>query len=111
MRRIRVLASLGLFLLGAGCIWGCRREIPVNPDAPGPAVTTEKPTPAQLVAYMNDNARLLQSIKSARLEIDAKEGRESIGLIGSLSCEKPRDFRLRGHGGRPAGRGHRLQQR
>ena len=91
MSRIRVLASLGLVLLGAGC----RRELPVNPDGPPAAVTTEKPTPAQLVAYMNDNARLLQSIKSTRLEIDAKEGREGIGLTGTLFCEKPRDFRLR----------------
>ena len=89
MRRFAVLAGLGAVVLAAGC----RREL--TPDPPSPAVTTAKPSAEQLVAYMNQNAQLVQSIKSTRLEIDAKEGREGVGLTGTLFCQKPRDFRLR----------------
>ena len=44
---------------------------------------------------MNENAHVLQSIKSTRLEIDAKEGRRGHRTPRQLFCEKPRDFRLR----------------
>ena len=93
MRRLAVLAALGVAVVAFGCLPGCRREL--VPDAPSPAVTSQKPTTAQLVAYMNENAQLLQSIKSTNLEIEATQGRETIGLGGTLFCEKPRDFRLR----------------
>ena len=92
MRRNLILVGLGAFsvLILAS---GCRREM--VPDPPAAVSKTGKPTTADLVAYLNHNAQLVQSIKSPRLEIQAKQGNESIGLDGSLFCQKPRDFRLR----------------
>ena len=102
MRRFRILTGLGLLTLAAGCIWGCKRD--VVPDNPDVKVTTEKPTAPQLVAWMNQNASLVQSVKSTKVEIDAKQGGESIGLEGQLFCQKPRNFRLRANDplGKPA---------
>lgn len=94
MRRFRMLTGLGLVAAVVGCLPGCKRDIPVQPDSPVTA-TNEKPTAANLVAYMNENARLVQSIKSTEVQIDAKQAGEAIGLEGSLFCQKPRDFRLR----------------
>jgi hypothetical protein len=93
MRRYAILAGLGAFsvLTLAG---GCRREM--IPDPPAAVSKTGKPTVPDLVAYLNHNAQLVQSIKSTELEIQAKQGNESIGLQGTLFCEKPRNFRLRG---------------
>ncbi len=93
MRRLAIFAGLIVAVVAFGCLPGCRREL--VPDVPSPAVTALKPSPAQLVAYMNDNAHLLQSVKSTNLEIQATQGRDTIGLAGTLFCEKPRDFRLR----------------
>src|SRR5207245_232991 len=53
------------------------------------------PTAAALVEYLNYNARLVQSLKSTKVELDAKQNGESIGLEGTLFCQKPRNFRLR----------------
>ncbi len=91
--------------------WECSRSPPgVSPlgsaqPAPEPpaAVTTQTPSADNLVAYMNENARLVQSIKSTKVEIDAKQAGESIGLEGMLFCQKPRNFRLRADAlGKPA---------
>ena len=71
MRRLTIFAGLIVAVVAFGCLPGCRREL--VPDAPSPAVTAQKPSPAQLVAYMNDNAHLVQSIKSTNLEIQAKQ--------------------------------------
>jgi hypothetical protein len=91
MRRFAVLAGLGAIVLGVGCLPGCKRD--VVPDN-GVTVNTEKPTPAQLVEYLNANARIVQSIKSTKVEMDAKQGNDSIGLEGKLFCQSPRNFRL-----------------
>jgi hypothetical protein len=73
------------------------------PDPPAAVSKTGKPTVPDLVAYLNNNARQVQSIKSTNLEIQAKQGNDSIGLQGSLFCQKPRDFRLRANvAGSPA---------
>lgn len=100
MRRLAILAGLGTLVLGVACLPGCKRN--VVPDPPV-AATTEKPSVPQLVAYLNDNAHLLGSVKSTSVQIDAKQGREAIGLEGSLFCQKPRNFRLRAKAlGQPA---------
>ena len=100
MRRTAILVGLGAFSVVA-LASGCRREI--IPDAPAAVSKTGKPTAADLVAYLNNNAHQVQSIKATRLEILAKQGNESIGLDGALFCQKPRDFRLRANvAGSPA---------
>ena len=92
MRRLAVLAGLGLAVLAVGCL--PLRPKPASPD-PSPNVTTQVPSAAELVQYMNDNAALVQSVKSTEVEISAKQGSESIGLTGQLFCQKPLNFRLR----------------
>jgi len=100
MRRFPMPAGLVLAVAAVGCIHGCKRD--VQPDAPVTA-TTKKPTAANLVAYLNDNAQRVRSIKSTEVQIDAKQAGEAIGLEGSLFCQKPRDFRLRAKvAGQPA---------
>jgi hypothetical protein len=99
MRRYTISAATAfgvLTLLG-----GCRREM--IPDPPAAVSKNAKPTAPDLVAYLNHNAQLVQSIKSTQLEIQAKQGNDSIGLQGTLFCQKPRDFRLRANvAGQPA---------
>jgi hypothetical protein len=100
MRRYAMLAGLGAVSVVA-LASGCRREI--IPDPPAAVSKNGKPTTTDLVAYLNNNARQVQSIKSTQLEIQAKQGNDSIGLQGSLFCQKPRDFRLRANvAGQPA---------
>jgi hypothetical protein len=53
------------------------------------------PKAEQLVAYLNDNARRVQSVHCNDLDIDAKQGFQSIGLRGRMVCQKPRNFRLK----------------
>jgi len=73
------------------------------PDPPAAVSKNAKPTVPDLVAYLNNNAHQVQSIKATNLEIQAKQGNDSIGLQGSLFCQKPRDFRLRANvAGSPA---------
>ena len=101
MRRFKILTGLGLLALAAGCIWGCKRDVVPDPPA---TVTTQTPSAANLVAYLNKNARLVQSVKSTKVEMDAKQDGQSIGLEGMLFCQKPRNFRLRANDplGKPA---------
>jgi hypothetical protein len=101
MRRFALLAGVGLAVVAVGCLPGCRRNV-VADDGVG-KVSTEKPTAPQLVAFLNKNARLVQSIKSTQVEIDAKQSGDGVGLSGSLFCQKPHDFRLRANlAGQPA---------
>ena len=99
MRRTPIFAATAFSVLTL--VGGCRREM--IPDPPAAVSRTTRPTPPDLVAYLNHNAQLVQSIKCTQLEIQAKQGNDSIGLQGTLFCQKPRDFRLRGTvAGQPA---------
>ena len=100
MRPYAILVGLGAVSV-VTLASGCRREM--IPDPPAAVSKNGKPTTTDLVAYLNNNARQVQSIKSTQLEIQAKQGNDSIGLQGSLFCQKPRDFRLRANvAGQPA---------
>jgi hypothetical protein len=91
MRQLSFAAFLAATLAFTGClpkdIWSGNaqarvRPLPQNVDA------------ATLIASVNDNARRLQSLQADDVIIDAREGRESVGLSGVMSCQKPRNFRL-----------------
>lgn len=59
-------------------------------------VATGNPTAEQMVAYLNDNARRLQTIQCNQVAIDSKQGNQNIpGLDGLLVVQKPRQFRLK----------------
>src|SRR5262245_17866410 len=96
MRKVLTLVlgiALALPLL-AGChlLNGSRRPDPViNP----PVNRDQKPSTESLVNYLNQNSKRVQSLK-ASLEIDAKQGVQSIGISGGLAARRPRDLRLRG---------------
>jgi hypothetical protein len=64
-------------------------------DASGPAVTRSRATPESLVKYLNDNANLIDSVRSPEVQLDVKADGSGGGLTASLSCLKPRYFRLR----------------
>src|SRR5262245_22631971 len=55
-----------------------------------------QPTAASLVAYLNDNARLVQALRCEDLNLEAHQGKERGSVDGRLDCMKPRNFRLTG---------------
>ena len=67
-------------------------------DAPGPGgnmrVTSGTPTAPELVAHLNNNARLLQTLQVKDLDLQASLGNETVGLMGRLACQQPRNFRM-----------------
>ncbi len=94
MRRLLTLGALALALaipLAAGCHLLPNRDR--NPAVNPPPATGTPDAPA-LVNYLNLNAQKIQSIQ-ASVALDARQGRQPIGLDGEMACQKPRDFRLR----------------
>jgi hypothetical protein len=89
-----MLTRLGVALvLAIPLVAGCRllpNNGPGNPAIP-PDRTPDVPA---LVNYLNQNAARVQTVR-AKVDIDAKQGRQAIGLGGMMACQKPRDFRLR----------------
>jgi len=95
MRKIQTLVlgiALGLPLL-AGCylINPRKNDTPINV----PTTSDKQPTTASLVNYLNLNAKQIQSVR-ASLEIDAKQGIQSLSISGGLAARRPRELRLRG---------------
>ncbi|HKB02309.1 MAG TPA: hypothetical protein VKD90_08820 [Gemmataceae bacterium] len=99
MRPIRAtVVGLSLLVLGTGCnLFGPRPE---RPDAKAPPVPTghlDRPTPEQLVRYLNRESSRLQSIQTSDLSISVWSQGNSVGLdSGTLLCQKPRYFKLVG---------------
>jgi hypothetical protein len=92
MRKVAVGLSLGLLML-AGCDWS--KSI-TRPRDDGVAVNMPKPEVARLVAYMNDNARRIQTVEATDVQIDCRQDHQSVGVSAMLVCQKPNNFRLRG---------------
>jgi hypothetical protein len=90
MRTLTSALALSVLLLSAGCHWPNFHPDP-NTQTRGPVPT---PDAAALVGYLNDNAKRVQSIECASLTIDAREGIQTVGLTGMMSCQKPRNLRL-----------------
>jgi hypothetical protein len=90
MRQIRSALTLSVLLLSAGCHWPNFHPDP-STQSRGPVPT---PDAAALVGYLNDNAKRVQSLECASLTIDAREGIQTVGLTGMMSCQKPRNLRL-----------------
>jgi hypothetical protein len=94
MRPINARVALALAVL-APLVGGCGQS-PIARDK----LRNEPPPPDQkveapaLVKYLNDNAKRVQAVQSTRVAIDAKQGRQAVGLDGMMVCQKPRNFRL-----------------
>lgn len=54
----------------------------------------ELPSREALVAYLNDNASRVRSVRVGELDITASQGLQSFGLRGKMVVQKPRDFRM-----------------
>jgi hypothetical protein len=99
MRLSRAVWALGLSLLA-----GCAVIKPKHDDGAGTGrpphgqVEEQRPaTEADLVRYLNKEARGLQTIYVDDLFIDAAaQGRKAPGVRGWMVCDKPRNFRLQG---------------
>src|SRR5919199_4110500 len=94
MRPITARLGLALGLL-APAFAGCGQS-PIARDktAADPPLPEQKVEIPALVKYLNDNAGRVQAVRSTRLDIAAKQGREQVGLDGMMVCQKPRNFRL-----------------
>jgi len=93
----RRLMYLGVALaLAFPLVVGCHLLPNRNPTPNNNALIPPDRTPdaPALVNYLNKNAERLQTVR-AEVAIDAKQGRQVLGLDGNLACQKPRDFRLR----------------
>jgi hypothetical protein len=99
MRLSRAVWALGLSLLA-----GCAVIKPKHDDGAGTGrpphgqVEEQRPaTEADLVRYLNKEAKGLQSLDVSELFIDAAaQGRKAPGVRGWMVCDKPRNFRLQG---------------
>ena len=84
---------LGLAVLAAGCNTLGPMFKQKESSAP---VASGNITAEQMVTYLNDNARRLQTIQCNQVAIDSKQGSQNIpGLDGLLVVQKPRQFRLK----------------
>jgi hypothetical protein len=97
MRGMQFLTGLVLLALGLSLSTGC---LPLNKQnqndlvRPATAFTAGKVSPESLVNYLNDNARRINSLR-AKVDMDVTQDGKSVGPVGVLVCEKPRNFRLR----------------
>ena len=84
-----------LVMLSAGCEstrWNWLKREPANDIA---AKSGDSPTVTDLVAYLNDNARRLRTLRVDDLAVDAMLDNQPVGLRGIIFAEKPRNFRMK----------------
>jgi hypothetical protein len=89
-----VTASVGVGLLSAAA--GCA-NFPYGPTPPRPLPRVEPaatPSAAQLVNYLNKNAKMVQTLEVTELNLDCRQDSQPVALEAKLFCRKARDFRL-----------------
>jgi RNA polymerase sigma factor (sigma-70 family) len=100
-----VLVAVAVLGVGAGTLVRPARAVG-QPDAlkaepksaPGLTlrVAADAPSAELLVAYLNDNARRIQTLECRQLDIECRLGHHPVGVTGQLAYRGPRDFRLTG---------------
>ena len=93
---IRILC-LGLLavLSATGCEstrWNWLKREPAQDLAAKPGAP---PNVVNLVAYLNENASRVNTVRFDDMSIDATMGSQSFGLRGRIYAEKPRNFRMK----------------
>jgi hypothetical protein len=91
MRQITSALGLAALLVLAGCKPWLRQPNGVPPPAASGPQTVDAGT---LVSSLNANAQRLQSLQVDDLDIQARADGNYVGLVGVMSCQKPRNFRL-----------------
>ena len=91
------ISMLGLILVvtTTGCEstrWNWLKKEPTNDVAAKPGANASA---ASLIAYLNDNASRVKTLRFDDLSIDATMGTQNIGLHGRIYAEKPRSFRMK----------------
>lgn len=92
MRNVILSLGLGAALLSTGCS-GIQRS---RPATDGRRAADVAPTAPAMIGYLNDNARRIQGLTCADLEMECRQGREAGVVGGRLDCARPRNFRLTG---------------
>src|SRR5690348_12644246 len=91
MRQMTSALGLAAVLLLAGCRPWLRQPAPTPPPRAAGPVSVDAAT---LVGALNANAQRLQSLQVDELDIQAHADNEQVGLVGVMSCQKPRNFRM-----------------
>ena len=100
MRGVWIRLALGSTVLGSAVLLaGCDRWVRPEDRTSAARLPASTPKPEQLVAYMNSNAQRIRSLESFDLDIDAKADNQSVGLSGTMACQKnapgqPANFRM-----------------
>jgi hypothetical protein len=93
MSRLLPIFVFGTLLLTVGCTppW----SNVVNPPNRGQGrYISETPTAAQLVSQLNATSQRLRSLECRDVDIQAKQGHQTIDVLGIMMCQQPRDFRI-----------------
>lgn len=94
MRHLSLGMGLGLVLLSTGCNSFAVMRGAGTPQ-PVARVPNEVPSKEAILAYLNDNAARVQSVRCKELDLDVRQGiQPGIGLRGQVVCQKPRNFRM-----------------
>ena len=93
MRHLQIGLGLAL-LLPAGCNTFPMTRGTGAQAQPVARTSAEVPSKEAIIAYLNDNANRVQSLRCKDLDIGVKQGMQSVGLRGKVVCAKPRGFRL-----------------
>lgn len=91
MRHVTTAAGVGAVLLLAGCNQLFHKT--TNPEVATQPLPRDL-TAAKLVAYLNDNAAKVQTVRCNGLDLDCKQGFQSVHLTANMACQKPNGFRL-----------------
>jgi hypothetical protein len=93
MGRLLSVFGFGALLLVTGCTppWTNVVKPPQNQGR----YISETPTAAQLVGQLNATSQRLRSLECRDVDIKAKQGHQTIDVLSSMICQKPRDFRLK----------------
>ena len=97
LRRLLVPLMCGLVPATVLLLAGCTSWPHTRGDGKGPPaarVSTTVPTAADLVAYLNENARRMQTLECKDLMLDASHRLQTVGLVGQMACQKPKNFRM-----------------
>ncbi len=93
MRHLQLTLGFGAMLLLSGC-----NSFPWSRGTTPPPQAAQAPTAApskeSIIAYLNDNAQRVQSVRCKEVDVIAKQGMQSVGLRANMVCSKPRGFRL-----------------
>lgn len=95
MRRNLQVLAVAMILLATGCEstrWNWLKKDPQNDLAAKPGATVGA---ASLVAYLNDNANRVKTLRVDDVSVDATLGNQTLALHGRVFAERPRSFRMK----------------